>query len=598
MKRWVQVYKDTSIKNKLLLLFLIQIILPLVIIAFLFYQRSANIVKVQSLEMSQDMLKIMETRIEDFTSNVEIASQDLLYDQIIYDVLKGEQVDEFSFYEDVVELKNEMRKVTLSRKEVKSITLSNRAGEYFAYDIESGRYSEDHTLPYVTMLDKARKHDGRPVWHVQYVDDQTFVYLVRLINDRDDYTEIGMMAILVNMDELEISNQKLESDLFKSIGIVSEDKHLIYSLGEDYDSVFESLTFEGKDLYGMFEDLENEDSLVSYRTIEKTDWTVVTLFSKSEILSEIEQLKVWAVFLFAPTILLLSVLSFNTAVDIVNPIYRLIDAMKHLKEDNKSIHLETDRNDEMGELVNDFNDMSSEIEHLVKNIYQEQLTRKEIELKALQAQINPHFLFNTLETINWRAQLKGAPEISKMVTSLSSIMEASMGRDNKLVSLKEEFRYVENYLNIMLHRYEGRLSYETDIDPGVFFVKVPKLLLQPIVENAIEHGIGKTTIEGVIKTTAKVEGDQVLVIVEDNGKGISKLDLDELNDVLSMKSDEYYQNLKSMNKPSIGLHNVNQRIKLFYGDHYGITVESDEDKYTKVYLKLPKEAKKKGETDV
>ncbi len=201
--------------------------------------------------------------------------------------------------------------------------------------------------------------------------------------------------------------------------------------------------------------------------------------------------RLWLIILMIATLTIMSMFSILMAIDIINPINKLVKSIKKVQEDKVYEEIAVDRMDELGYLSNCFNKMSLEIDILVNKVYKEQLTRREAELKALQAQINPHFLFNTLESINWMAMLNEAPQISEMVTSLSSLIEASIGKGNPLISIKEELRYVDSYILIMKkNRYGERLIYNKDVDDEIN-IQVPRLVLQPIVENAIYHGIGK-----------------------------------------------------------------------------------------------------------
>ena len=231
--------------------------------------------------------------------------------------------------------------------------------------------------------------------------------------------------------------------------------------------------------------------------------------------------------------------------------------------------------------------MTKEIDHLVNRIYREQLTRKDAEIKALQSQINPHFLFNTLESINWMAQLNNVPEISETVSALSSLMEISIGRDDRLITIEEEFTYIDNYILILKKRFEDRITLEKNIQSEVMDIKIPRLLIQPLIENAVYHGLERSRNKGVIKLNAQISGDEVLIEVVDNGLGIEKDELEMINDKLSMDNETYFRSMESNGKKSIGIDNVNRRIKLLYGEEYTLRLESVPGEYTKVIVHIP-----------
>ena len=261
--------------------------------------------------------------------------------------------------------------------------------------------------------------------------------------------------------------------------------------------------------------------------------------------------------------------------------------MKKVQQGDEGVFIELDRKDEIGYMGEAFNNMVNEISMLEKWVYREQLTRKDAEIKSLQSQINPHFLFNTLESINWMAQLENAPKISDTVTSLASLMEANISRDDKFISLKKELDYIDDYMLIMKNRFEDRLELIKEIDKGSLDIEIPRLLIQPIVENAVYHGVGNSRGKGVIRVITKNDNGMLTIVVEDNGAGIEPGKLEALNKSLHMDDDTYFEKLEKKHEGGIGLENVNRRIKLFYGSEYGIQIESKYGESTRILLRIP-----------
>jgi two-component system sensor histidine kinase YesM len=272
------------------------------------------------------------------------------------------------------------------------------------------------------------------------------------------------------------------------------------------------------------------------------------------------------------------------AYDIVNPINKLVKAMKVIEKEGSHNPVQINRSDEIGFLGKSFNRMSERIDYLVNIIYKEKLTRKEAELKALQAQINPHFLFNTLENINWMAQLNGVTEISDTVTALAKLMEASIGKGDKLIPISEELEYIDNYIAILKYRFLDRFVVEKNIAEESLHILIPRLLIQPLIENSISHGLEMIRRQGKITINTYVKEDEVIIEVLDNGIGMSEGELKELINSIDEKVDG------STSKSGIGLSNVNKRIKLFYGEQYGVRVESSLNEYTKVTVRIPDKA--------
>ncbi len=356
-------------------------------------------------------------------------------------------------------------------------------------------------------------------------------------------------------------------------------------MGTDFNWEFKENILENDgDTFDYTIDRKNQKLLIVL-TIQETGWKIVGEGSLDQLASkEMEQFKSLFIVIMICTIFLMSIFSILMSMDIINPINSLVASIKKVEEENIHQEVVVDREDELGYLSKCFNRMSKQIDNLLNRVYKEELTRREAELKALQAQINPHFLFNTLESISWMAEFNQVSQVRAMVTSLGALLEASIGKGNPMVPLSKELKYIDNYLVIMKNRYEERLTYESDIDERLLSQEVPKLILQPLIENAIYHGIDKKRKNGLIKLTIKRQEDNIYIEVMDNGKGIEKEEVDALNKKFKDDKDDY---VFRENHKSIGLVNVNGRVKLFFGKQYGLEIESEYEVCTKIKLNIP-----------
>ena len=226
--------------------------------------------------------------------------------------------------------------------------------------------------------------------------------------------------------------------------------------------------------------------------------------------------------------------------------------------------------------------MVQRINHLINEVYTKQLLIMEMKYKMLQQQINPHFLYNTLDTINWKAIEGGHEEISIMVRALSKLIRCSI-KGPDLVTVKEDLSFVEDYVKIQKIRFEERLVFQEEISPTVYSAKIPRLTLQPIVENCIIHNLEKHAGICHIFLTSTIFDDYIRISVEDDGIGV---DPEQIKKVLSGE-------VQATNK-SIGLKNIDQRIRLSFGARYGVFVENIKPSGVRVSIELPKE----GEADV
>lgn len=408
-----------------------------------------------------------------------------------------------------------------------------------------------------------------------------------MIYDQDSFKEIGLLVIFVNKAYLEKVYSDLTKEVVQNIVITTADYKEIVSRFSNGTYLNES-SFISRigDLSGSFIDQENA-MLVSYITMDSPDWKVIIYMSLSQMLKEVGILQYWLIILSIISVLVLSILSIFISRDFIYPINKLIAAMRRVEKGDNSINVAVDRNDELGFLSESFNKMTREIDYLVKWNYKEQITRKEAELTALQSQINPHFLFNTLESINWMARLNNVPQISDTISVLSSLMEAGIRRDDKLITVGEEFQYIDNFIYILKMRFQDRIELRKCVQAEALQILIPRLLIQPLVENAVYHGIENSSRNGIIFLKAVVREDVLTIEVVDNGVGIDSEGLVLLNERLSTSNDAYFRSLSSKSSRSIGIENVNRRIKLFYGENYGLKIESRVDSFTKAAICIP-----------
>lgn len=610
-KKLYGLYRDMSIKYKILLLLYIQIILSVVILGTLSYKFSSEIIYNKSIDYSKDILRTIELRLNDFANNLDVLSQDLLYDNNIYNILNLEiaenyhlenellsnnrennEINPLSEYENNNLVNNTLKKMIFSRNEIQSICIVSNSGQFYSADNNSKKVSiKEATAHCLSQIrNSASAQQGKGIWYMdgqdKYIDN---VFYARAINNRDSFEEIGIIIILVKKEMLESYYQDLLTQDMQNIAIMTMDNKQIASRSPANAYLFdEKIQAAMQGDKGSMIDKEN-NILISYVALAKQGWRVASYIALKDLFSDINVLRKWIILLSGALILFVSAVGIFMSLDIVNPINKLVKGMNKLKSGGELGDIEIDRKDELGYLNNTFNEMAREINYLVNCIYREQITRKDAEIKALQSQINPHFLFNTLESINWMAQLNNVPEISDTVVALSALMEASIGRDDKLITLKEEFSYIDNYILILKQRFEDRITLVKNADEQVLRMKIPRLLIQPLIENAIYHGIERSRSKGIIKLDALIVDNEVVIEVMDNGAGISEEELDILNEKLKMDNDTYFKKVENSHRKSIGIENVNRRIKLFYGENYGLTIESKQFTFTRVTVRIPTE---------
>ena len=216
------------------------------------------------------------------------------------------------------------------------------------------------------------------------------------------------------------------------------------------------------------------------------------------------------------------------------------------------------------------------IQKLMEKVRQEEITLRKTELKALQAQINPHFLYNTLDAIAWLCEDGRSQDAEDMVTSLAKLFRISISKGHELITIEKEIQHAESYLRIQKFRYKNQFTYHFDVDEECLGYLCNKITLQPIIENAIYHGINRMVDEGEILIEVHQDQDDIILAVEDNGVGMTEEQCQEI-----MKKERG-------DRTGIGIKNVNDRIKIYFGEEYGLSITSELDEGTRVTIRMPK----------
>ncbi|MDD7389895.1 MAG: sensor histidine kinase [Lachnospiraceae bacterium] len=283
------------------------------------------------------------------------------------------------------------------------------------------------------------------------------------------------------------------------------------------------------------------------------------------------------------SIFVIMLVSYYMSRILVRRIELLTDSVNQIEMGNMVLNLEDDSQDEIGVLIRSFRKMFDQIQALIREVYQSKIARQRLEMQALQAQINPHFLYNTLSLINWKAIGAGEEDISRITLALSDFYRTTLSRGRSFITVESEILNIHSYLEIqlMMHDYEFEVEY--DIDPAVNGCYMPKLILQPLVENALEHGLDLKE-EGEKKLTISCRGEKetLVFVVRDTGVGMDETTLTRL---------------VKTHTTGYGVNNVNDRLVLLYGDRHRLYIESRPGTGTNVWIRIPRSDKMPEETE-
>lgn len=458
----------------------------------------------------------------------------------------------------------------------------------------------DFDMPSSTYYVIASEHIGSPVWLGM---QENLMCAFEGISGPDwVLTMVGAITDFYNEEVIAILIMDLDPETFRAVlsnesisfpnqttFLLDQNQNLICGDSQTSDDMVEGVCSY---LNGMEDGcteitIGGDSVLLSLKTNEQTGWKICSMVPVGDISAQVQSLNYSIIKTVVACTAGAAIFIFLTSYALTIPVKKLIFAMKEVQRGNFNCRIKNRRKDEMGCLIDTFNFMVNKIQTLIKEVYEERLSQKNAELKALQSQINPHFLYNTLDTINWMLLERREYEISNIVISLGSMMKYAINPRSKLATVEQEMEHISNYLLIQKERMEDKLNYEIHIPDGLKKLVMPRLFLQPIVENAVVHGIEPMQYGGTVIVEGAEETDSYVLSVSDNGAGMSR----ERLETLFVGKEE-----QSENHLNIGIKNVKQRMELFYGERSQLVIESNMGKGTRVFLMIPKEGEKGHES--
>ena len=323
---------------------------------------------------------------------------------------------------------------------------------------------------------------------------------------------------------------------------------------------------------------ETDDLICSVRSLDNCDWKVVGVSYISELVTAKEMELLGNIGVMLTIILLMTMMvSFLVSRLVTNPVQRLIRAMGEFEKDAAGyVYRPVEGTTEIEALSQSYEHMVRKIQKLMNQVRQEEISLRKTELKALQAQINPHFLYNTLDAIGWLCEEERCQDAVEMVNALAKLFRISISKGHELITIQKEVEHARSYLKIQNFRYKNQFSYDFQIEEDCLQYYCNKITLQPIIENAIYHGLDRMVDEGHIQIRIYSEGEDVIFRVEDNGVGMSE---EQCRSILHKEPGD---------NSGIGIKNVNDRIKIYFGKEYGLSIESELDVGTCVTIRMPK----------
>lgn len=592
-KRLSQSLENLTIRKKLLISYFILIFFPLLLLTTVSYVNVSKVYKNQMLYSASQSFDQAHTFLN-YMVNSLIKSSDVICLNSDVQAILSRSKDE---YQDNIVQQNmdrlELEKFFNSYKYTKDVyRVSLYVPGWFTYSNQEFNFSSIDTFSGTDIYKNLMLSKDIVSWlpphkiqnNSRVLDPAPVISLLRKIRNIEQLSEsIGIV-------KLSILESSINDIVFKAnitydgvVYIQNSEGTLISSSNIENFKQLELNksnmdTLKGKNITWKIITIGNDEFNVTARAIENTDWTMVTVIPSSEILSQSNKIKDLMIILMLIIGIISYGLSYFISTSTVKRIIILMKKMVSVQEGNLNVKIASQSQDEIGKLTDSFNYMVKRISLLVEEQYQNGKEIKNLELKALQAQINPHFLYNTLDMINWKAIDNNVPEIAVITQSLAKFYKLSLNKGKDIVSIDDEINHVKIYVQIQNLRFENRINLDLDIDPDIYSCTIIKLILQPIIENSIIHGIleNSNSQKGSITLTGRFDKDDIILTVEDDGMGMTE---EKIVEILTEENTSEFQ--------GYGVRNINQRIKLFFGQQYGLTYHSSPRNGTLVEIRIP-----------
>ncbi|GGN94145.1 cache domain-containing sensor histidine kinase [Saccharibacillus kuerlensis] len=515
--------------------------------------------------------------VHEFSANLDIYMNELALlsvlpyqtpDLIDYLERRGNRVT--TLYEERLLLEEFMRRIRVNgRVDTIGITLqAEKVRSYVEPPDSPGRFTEEYDADLNVYASSGFSGQAVFVGPHSIQSDNGSIYnvfsAVRVIRSLESGQRLAILKIDVPSSDLRERIASLSGGGERSVAVLDDRGEPIYESGEFPESGGRLAAYRGSGTVTLGSG--SSSVLMTYVTSPITGWTVLQAVPMSVLLKDAETVN-RQMLLVGLTCLVASVLvSILYSLRITRPLSRLRQSMKKVEKGEFGISIPVDSEDEIGHLSRTFNLMVSRLGALTYRLYETEIREKNAEIASLQSQINPHFLYNTLGSISMYAELEGNREVVSMTNHLSALLRYSMGGGRDEVTIREEIEHIRGYLAIQSIRYEERLRYTIEAEPGLMEHPVIRLTLQPIVENAIIHGLEKGSGEVKIRIVIGREDSRVVIAVEDNGPGMN-------DEALRQQNAKMREGLLPEGPGGHGLVNVHRRLVLNYGSAFGVRLK-------------------------
>lgn len=578
-------FANLKIKKKFIIAFVISALIPQTILGIILFLNLRTIALETAIKDTKKNVEDVKIKLTDIMQNAVDISNKLYLDKKLLNILSTQYNDISKMYDDYTSYTELSNLMSIYSKNIYAIKI-------FAFNstlLDTGEIVKvDDRTKNQQWFKRAIKGDGKILWELVYEDNpfrpQYYFSLIRLI--KNSYGErIGVMVIYIKNEKLEeVLSLHINTLVVSDRGIVvaAKDKRLVgkslkFNFSSQDGKLTENININGQITMAILGTISASESGSSFLR-------VISFFSKKEIFKKVNRITFITFVLILVNLLIslsLMLLFSKLITDRIAVLNRKVNEISH---GNLDTQIKILGNDEIGQLTENIKSMARSIKNLIDQVYLAEVQKqqiiakqREIQIEMLCSQINPHFLFNTLEAIRMKAFCTGQYEIAQIVYMLSNLLRKSIEMTTDLITLEKEIEIVKEFLEIQKFRFKDKIDYKIEVQDDLLLSKVLPFIIQPLVENSIRHGIEPMIGKGMVEVKVFERNGTVEITVTDNGIGMPKEKLEEV-----------LQSLESRDKSHVGLKNVYYRLKLFYGDEARINIYSELGKGTSVKVQIPK----------
>ncbi|MBS4196113.1 cache domain-containing sensor histidine kinase [Lederbergia citri] len=574
-----------SLKQKLTAMTLVSILIPILFLGIYSYKIAAKLSEEKAIMSGADTLQLLKTNMEFMLVDVENMSIFLIGNDQIQSYLSNPE-------KGVIEkssISGFLTNLTFSKKYISNIYLkSTNGGPVITATAKIQNVDQNLVEKYMDS-----NHVNSKWWSsldegMTPVGYQRVLTLSRPIRTLHKFENVGYLSISLDMNY--ITKQLLNNDLANdgTVLLLNENNQIIAGsskkwLNHDINELYPSLGRMGLESGVIKIGKGKELKTILYSKIPDVNWSIIGVIPAKGYLDQNHYFLVLSSIAVAFALILAAGLVLFLSQKVIGPLIALTRALSNPNPALQVSKLKVTSEDEVGQLIKSYNKLNNRIRKLMDRVKQNEALKKEMDMLALQAQINPHFLYNTLSSIQWMALMNKDQKTAKMVSSLSEFLRFSLNRGEEFCAVSQEISHVKNYVNIQSLRYPDKIDFEISTEPHLEDKMMLKLLLQPIIENAIMHGILKMNGKGKILVVVKSDESKMKFSVTDNGIGMDEEQVKKINKQL------YEESIKkiAIQKESYGLKNVHKRLVLYYGQSAGLKISSKKNEGTIISFAIP-----------